>query len=815
MRLGKYQLLRKLATGGMAEVFLAKTDGPMGFEKLLVIKRILPHLAEDPQFIEMFLGEAKLAAQLNHPNLVQLFDFGQAEGSYFIAMEYIDGPTLRLLLSRARDLQTPISHALAARIVSSAAEGLAYAHDFRDQVTDEPLHLVHRDVSPDNILIGRSGAVKLVDFGIAKARGQSHHTQAGTVKGKVAYMAPEQLRGEPLDRRVDLYALGVVLYELCTGRMPFEASSDASMVRAVLYDAIVPAVRRVPTLPRPLQVILERLLARNREARYPDCRTLHADLEVFIQSTGEATNGFALSRLVSTLVPPAPPTTPTPVRGIEIPPRVTASAFAPTSSSPILLSEPVGGAVPAPPLEVLELDRTVRSEPRRPAPPVASLEVRHAEHAPRAPAPGAFVFPTALGQERDSVAPVELGLARADRRTRTGRTAVVRPGGGGFLRTVGLLALFAVLAAVGAYLGLAAAHRTDLLARVGLPVPGVLGGDGNVPAPAGSSERPASTAGGAPTGPAQPPVPAVAARPEGTGPAPSPSGPGAPSGSSAAAPTGSTASSAPRQPPASPAPVPPAAPATSGSSSPGTSEPSAPPTGAAEPGVAEPATGAPTSGAPGGAAIVSAAAAGTTLPERASTGSTEPTEGAPAGARASGSSEPSAASKGATGALDPARRARRETDREKLLGAFADVEAAKESTVRLESTPKLRVRLGGKLVGTTPVTLTVPASDAPVELEFFDTGLGLSKTEQLVLKPGDNGTHSLVFPRGTLELKVQDGVAVSIDGKPAGTAPLAPVSLYEGRHVVQLSKGDLKERRTLDIRGDQTEVLEYSFPEDE
>ncbi|HZX42028.1 MAG TPA: serine/threonine-protein kinase, partial [Myxococcaceae bacterium] len=245
MRLGKYQLLRKLATGGMAEVFLAKTDGPMGFEKLLVIKRILPHLAEDPQFVEMFLAEAKLAARLNHPNLVQLFDFGEAEGSYFIAMEYIDGATLRLLLARSRDLRSPMSLALGARIVSLAAEGLAYAHDFRDQVTDEPLHLVHRDVSPDNILIGRSGAVKLVDFGIAKARGQNHHTQAGTVKGKVAYMAPEQLRGEPLDRRVDLYALGVVLYELCTGRMPFEASSDASMVRAVLYDPAIPAVRRV------------------------------------------------------------------------------------------------------------------------------------------------------------------------------------------------------------------------------------------------------------------------------------------------------------------------------------------------------------------------------------------------------------------------------------------------------------------------------------------------------------------------------------------------------------------------------------------
>jgi serine/threonine-protein kinase len=251
----------------------------MGFEKHLVIKRILPHLAEDPQFVAMFLGEAKLAAQLNHPNLVQLFDFGEAEGSYFIAMEFIDGPTLRLLLARARDQRAPPSFALSARIVSSAAEGLAYAHDFRDQVSDEPLQLVHRDVSPDNILVGRSGAVKLVDFGIAKARGQTHHTQAGTVKGKVAYMAPEQLRGEALDRRVDLYALGVVLYELCTGRMPFEANSDASMVRAVLYDAAIPAVRRVPSLPPPIQAILDRLLAKDRDARYADCRTLHADLE--------------------------------------------------------------------------------------------------------------------------------------------------------------------------------------------------------------------------------------------------------------------------------------------------------------------------------------------------------------------------------------------------------------------------------------------------------------------------------------------------------------------------------------------------------
>jgi len=781
MRLGKYQLLRKLATGGMAEVFLAKTDGPMGFEKHLVIKRILPHLAEDPQFVEMFLGEAKLAAQLNHPNLVQLFDFGEAEGSYFIAMEYIDGPTLRLLLARARDQRAPISHALAARIVSSAAEGLAYAHDFRDQVTDEPLRLIHRDVSPDNILVSRSGAVKLVDFGIAKAVGQSHHTQAGQVKGKVAYMAPEQLRGEQLDRRVDLYSLGVVLYELVTGRMPFEANSDASMVRAVLYDAIVPAVRRVPTLPRPIQLILERLLARNRDARYPDCRTLHADLEAFIQTTGEPTTGFALSRLVATLVPPAPPTTPTPIRGIEVPPGATASAFAPTSTSPILLSEPIGEAAPAQPLEILTADRTVRSEPRRTAPPVAAMEVKATERPTRTPAPGAFVFPTALEQERGSVAPVRLGLDRPETRTRTGRTTAVRPrGGGGLLRTVGLLGLFAALAAIGAYLGLAAAHRTDLLARVGLPVPGMLASPEHQPpavaAPAVQTTPPAPSVTGPATVPALPAVPPVAARPENPG------------GTSAAVPP------APAQ--AAPPMVPPH-PESSGRSA-STAPAAAPPTEAPTPAVvraADPAASGP--GTPGSVSAVAAAAAATR--DATPSGTSTP--------------DPSAA-KDAVAQAD-ARRARRETDREKLLGAFAEVEAAKESTVRLESTPKLRVRVGGKLFGTTPVTLTVPASDAPVEVEFFDTGLGLSKTEQLALKPGDNGSHSFVFPKGKLEFELEDGVAVSIDGKPAGTAPLDPVSLYEGRHVVQLTKGDQKERRTLDIQGDKTETLEYTFPEAE
>ncbi|HEY1418380.1 MAG TPA: serine/threonine-protein kinase, partial [Myxococcaceae bacterium] len=660
------------------------------------------------------------------------------------------------------------------------------AHDFRDQVSDEPLQLVHRDVSPDNILVGRSGAVKLVDFGIAKARGQTHHTQAGTVKGKVAYMAPEQLRGEALDRRVDLYALGVVLYELCTGRMPFEANSDASMVRAVLYDAAIPAVRRVPNLPPPIQAILDRLLAKDRDARYPDCRTLHADLETFIRSTGEATNGFALSRMVAQLAPPAPPTPAqaTPPRPSQLPPGVTASAFAPTS--PILLSEPVEGAAGGPSaLEALDLDRTVRSDSRRHSPPpVPGMDFRPVKS--NTPAAGsAFVFPTALEEERLAVTPVTIGMGRADTRRRTTGT-MRRLGGGesGSLRVVGVTLLFVALAAIGAYLGLAAAHRTDLLARVGLPVPGVL-----APTSQQGTTTPAPVAAATPPGPALPALPALPAVPRNDTPAPGPAreSPAAPAAAPTPAPSPSTSTAAAPAPGPTPDPAAttPLAQATSPTAA-NTPAPTAPP----QPPAAAPSP-APTERAarPGGAA---GAAAG-------------------AGIASVGASTASSA----PGAADSTRKAPRDADREKLLGAFADLEAAKESTVRLESTPKLRVRMGGKIVGTTPVTLTVPAQQAPVDLEFFDTALGVSKAEQVTLKPGDNGTHKVEIAKGTLVLKVDDGITVTVDGRAVGTTPLDPISLFEGKHTVQLTLGDQKEQRTLQIQGDEPTELEFSFPEAE
>ncbi|PTL84552.1 protein kinase [Vitiosangium sp. GDMCC 1.1324] len=298
-QVGKYQLIRKLATGGMAEVFLAKAAGPMGFEKTLVLKRILPHLAEEPAFVEMFLSEAKLAAQLTHPHIVQIFDFGEADGAYFLAMEYIDGPNLRTLVKRAAAQGMSLPMAACARLITHACEGLAFAHDFIDPETGEALGLIHRDISPDNILLSKQGAVKVVDFGIAKAAGQSHKTRSGVIKGKLAYMSPEQVRAESLDRRADVYALGVVLYELLTAHKPIESESDVGLIQAILAQAPTPAAQLRPELPDSLRHILDRALAKDREQRYPDCHAFQSDLEDFILSTGKPVTTQQIAQLIA------------------------------------------------------------------------------------------------------------------------------------------------------------------------------------------------------------------------------------------------------------------------------------------------------------------------------------------------------------------------------------------------------------------------------------------------------------------------------------------------------------------------------------
>lgn len=303
--LGKYTLVRKLATGGMAEVFLARADGPMGFQKKLVVKRILPHFGEDQNFINMFLSEARLAAELNHPNVVQIFDFGQAEGQYYIAMEFIDGPNLRALNKAARGTIGAISLPLCARIIALAAEGLGYAHDLKDQ-SGQPMGLVHRDISPDNVLVSRNGGVKVVDFGIAKASASTgpHLTKSGVIKGKLAYMPPEQLAREPLDRRADIFALGVVLYELACGAMPFDATSEVSIIQAIMGNQpLARASEKRPDLPKALDAIISKCLEKDVNARYASCRELQHDLERFIASTGEVVSVADVGKLVEHLFP--------------------------------------------------------------------------------------------------------------------------------------------------------------------------------------------------------------------------------------------------------------------------------------------------------------------------------------------------------------------------------------------------------------------------------------------------------------------------------------------------------------------------------
>ncbi|HEY4730184.1 MAG TPA: serine/threonine-protein kinase, partial [Myxococcales bacterium] len=284
--IGKYKLVRLIASGGMAEVYLARQAGAAGFEKLVCLKRILPHLARDKQFVEMFLNEARLAARLDHPNIVSIFDLGEANGNYFIAMEFIDGPSLRAAAKRAleRGERLPIPEIV--KIVSMAAAGLHYAHELTD-AGGKPLGLVHRDISPDNVLVHRNGAAKVVDFGIAKAANSSSSTRTGTLKGKVAYMPPEQLRGDPLDRRTDVFALGVVLYELLAGQRPWAGDSEVSLIGRIMTEDPPPLSTLRPDAPAGLVAVLDRALAKDREARYASCHDLQADLEALLVSLGQ------------------------------------------------------------------------------------------------------------------------------------------------------------------------------------------------------------------------------------------------------------------------------------------------------------------------------------------------------------------------------------------------------------------------------------------------------------------------------------------------------------------------------------------------
>lgn len=304
---GKYQRIR-LLTEGIIEDHLAKTAGPQGVEKTLVLQCLRSDMAEQVDFPEMFLDMARNAARLTHPHLAKVFDVGEADGTYFLAREHIDGPGLRRVIKHVAAQRMTLPAALCARIISQACEGLAYAHDLTDPKTEQPLGLIHRCIRPYNILLSRQGTTKVVDFGIGDFRSRwtpQHHIPH---LSQHVYMAPEQIRGLPLDRRADVYSLGVVLYELLTTRKPFESKSDWAVMEAVLSEPMVPAERHRPDLPGALRAILARALAKDRDQRYRDCHAFRKDLEDFIRSVGEPVTPRQLAQLVQQVSPSDDPT---------------------------------------------------------------------------------------------------------------------------------------------------------------------------------------------------------------------------------------------------------------------------------------------------------------------------------------------------------------------------------------------------------------------------------------------------------------------------------------------------------------------------
>ncbi|MBL8788386.1 MAG: serine/threonine protein kinase [Deltaproteobacteria bacterium] len=269
---GKYTLLRKLATGGMAELFIAKVQEDDGSEREVVVKRILPSFSEDEAFVKMFIDEASLTAKLQHPNIVQIYDFDVTDRQYYIAMEYIEGEDLQNLMKDGVDKGSPLSVAQCVWIVVELAKGLHYAHTKEHK--GKPLNIIHRDVTPHNAMVSYDGDVKLMDFGIAKAAERSTKTQAGMVKGKVAYMSPEQARGKPLDPRSDLFALATMLWEMLTNKRLFLRASDFETLTAILKEEAEPPSKHRKGIDQELDDIIMTALEKDREHR-------QASVEVF------------------------------------------------------------------------------------------------------------------------------------------------------------------------------------------------------------------------------------------------------------------------------------------------------------------------------------------------------------------------------------------------------------------------------------------------------------------------------------------------------------------------------------------------------
>ncbi len=296
-RLGRYRLIAEIGHGGMAEVYLALLEGDLGFNKLLVLKKIRPELAEDPEMMGMFLDEARLSARLHHPNVVETHEVAQEDGHTFMAMEYLEGQSLHRILHRLRR-EGGLPPALHLQILADVLAGLHHAHELSDW-DETPLGVVHRDVTPQNVFVTYDGRVKVVDFGIAKVRGASSETRAGVVKGKVAYMAPEQARGEAVDRRTDIFAAGVMLWEAATGSRPFRGLSDVEILHRLIHGEMPSAKATNPAIPDALEAIVKKATAPTRAERYATAAEMRAAIEGYLETMPDRVPARELGRLVA------------------------------------------------------------------------------------------------------------------------------------------------------------------------------------------------------------------------------------------------------------------------------------------------------------------------------------------------------------------------------------------------------------------------------------------------------------------------------------------------------------------------------------
>src|SRR5262245_49085254 len=284
----RYRVIERLASGGMAEVFLAESAGIEGFKKQVAIKRVLPHLSEKKRFIAMFLDEARLSAHLSHSNVAQVFDIGVGDNAYFIVMEYVDGADLKAVIEYMKKSGHVFPVEAAVFITSRICEGLTYAHELRG--TDgQPLEIIHRDMSPPNVLITKHGEVKIVDFGLAKATSQLEKSEAGIIKGKFGYLSPEAAQGLDIDHRTDIFAVGIILWEMLAGRRLFFGETDFATVKMVQSAQIPPLEREIPA---ELARILARSLARDPATRYATARDLGRDLTSFLYRHGQPVSAY-------------------------------------------------------------------------------------------------------------------------------------------------------------------------------------------------------------------------------------------------------------------------------------------------------------------------------------------------------------------------------------------------------------------------------------------------------------------------------------------------------------------------------------------